>query len=386
MKKIAFVCDFWNNAGTETAAINWLNLLSTKYDVTLYLIEDKIDVEKRLNENIKIKKNVFLSNYLMRTMFYVHRFTINIPLNKTIRKKIWKSVFKDGEYNAIIHFSDSSATYFKYLKHFKHTKLISWNHFNYGENVQFSHGTLNQLREKYFNGYVGSDEVICVSNAAEKSFNNFFKKYNANFSTTTIYTPQDFELIRTKADEFDVSEINSQRFNVLNLARINQWQKGQLRFLDVISKLNEKFDNIDYFFIGDSEDEELEKFNKKRDLLKLDNVYYLGKKDNPYPYIKKSDLFILPSIFEGFGLVLQEALILNKPVVTTNTSSREVLNNGLFGEICENNTQGIYDTLDKIFSDHDELVKLKNKAKSYHFDNKSLLDKFDEILNRSKNG
>lgn len=383
MKNLAFVCDFWNNAGTETAAVNWLNLLSKKYNVTLYLIEDKINVKERLNKNIKIEENMFLSNYWLRVMFYVHRFTIQIPGNKYMRKRIWKNVFTDGEYDAIIHFSDSSATYFKYLN-FSKTKLISWNHFNYGENVQFSNGTINQLKSKYYNGYLGSDEVICVSKAAEKNFNTFFKDYNANFSTNTIYTPQDIELIKEKANSFEVIEMNKKRFNVLNLARINQWQKGQLRFLEVISKLNEKYDNIDYFFIGDAQKEELDKFNATITRLGLDNVYYLNKKENPYPYIKKCDLFILPSIFEGFGLVLQEALILNRPVITTNTSSREVLLNGKYGEICENSMEGILLSLDNIFSNHNNYLKLVEKAYEYYLDNNKILNQFDQILNGEK--
>ena len=47
-------------------------------------------------------------------------------------------------------------------------------------------------------------------------------------------------------------------------------------------------------------------------------VFILGKKENPYPYIKACDLYIQPSRFEGKAVTVREAQILNKPVIITN--------------------------------------------------------------------
>lgn len=379
MKKIAVVCDFWNNAGTESAAINWLNLLATEHEVTLFVLEDKINAISQISPNINIKRNIFYSNYYFRVMFLTHCFTLKIPFNKMLRKFGWNQIFKDGEYDAIINFSDSSATYFKYLN-FSKTKLIAWNHFNYGENVVFAHGSLESLKEKYYNGYVGADQIISVSNASKNSFNKFFEQYNTKFNVECIYSPQDSAKIIKKADEFVVSEYDNSKIKILNLARIDENQKGQLRLLKVIKKLNEKVDNLEFYFVGDANDVELEKFNNLKNELNLKNVHYLGKRVNPYPYIKGCDLFILPSLFEGYGLVLQEALILHKPVLTTNMTSKEVLENDKYGYVCENNEEGIFNGLLDIFENKETFNSLVNKAKSYMWDNEQLLQKFNKII------
>lgn len=381
MKKIAFVCDFWNNAGTETAAINWLNLLSTEYEVTLFLLEDKINVIEKLSPEIKIKSNIVYSNYYMRVLFLTHWKIANFKLVQRIRKIVWNMIFKDGDYDAIINFPDSSATFFKYLN-FESTKLLAWNHFNYGENVVFAHGDLNSLREKYFNGYKGSDYVISVSKAASQEFNNFFSSYNNEFNVEYIYTPQNVDLIIEKSLEFIPNEFQhvSGRKKVLCLARIDENQKGQLRLLNVISKLNVSVHDVDYYFIGDATENELNKFNNLVEKLELKNVFYLGKKTNPYPYIKGCDLFILPSLFEGYGLVLQEALILNKPSICTDMTSKEILDNESYGNVCSNTEQGIYEGLLNVLSNTNEFTLLGRKASGYRWSNEKLLEKFTEII------
>ncbi|GEK13732.1 glycosyltransferase [Aliivibrio fischeri] len=52
-----------------------------------------------------------------------------------------------------------------------------------------------------------------------------------------------------------------------------------------------------------------------------DKIKILGFKENPYPYIKDSQGLILSSDFEGFGMVLLEALALNIPIISTNCKS-----------------------------------------------------------------
>jgi CDP-glycerol glycerophosphotransferase len=57
-----------------------------------------------------------------------------------------------------------------------------------------------------------------------------------------------------------------------------------------------------------------------------DNVYLLGHRTNPFPYLKRADCFVFPSIHEGQGMVLHEAMILGKPIIATDIpTSREIL-------------------------------------------------------------
>ena len=91
--------------------------------------------------------------------------------------------------------------------------------------------------------------------------------------------------------------------------------------------------NVKWYIIGYGNDEqkirdEIEKANMK------DFFILLGKKTNPYPYIKACDIYVQPSRYEGKAITVQEAQVLCKPVVITRypTSSSQI-NNGVDGII-----------------------------------------------------
>ena len=71
------------------------------------------------------------------------------------------------------------------------------------------------------------------------------------------------------------------------------------------------------------------------------NVIILGKKENPYPYIKFCDFYIQPSRYEGKSVAVREAQILKKPVVITNypTASGQI-KHGLDGYIVPLDNEG----------------------------------------------
>lgn len=66
-----------------------------------------------------------------------------------------------------------------------------------------------------------------------------------------------------------------------------------------------------------------------------DDVHLAGFVDNPYPYLARSDLFTLSSLWEGSPNVLTEALALGTPVVATDCRSgpREILQDGRYGPL-----------------------------------------------------
>ena len=70
--------------------------------------------------------------------------------------------------------------------------------------------------------------------------------------------------------------------------------------------------------------------------LKLSNyIFFAGYQKNPYPFMKKSDIFVLSSGFEGCPLVLIEALSLGISIVSTDCPSgpREILQDGKYGKL-----------------------------------------------------
>lgn len=90
--------------------------------------------------------------------------------------------------------------------------------------------------------------------------------------------------------------------------------------------------NFKWYIIGYGPDkdiqEALDKYNMRHRMI------LLGKKTNPYPYIKACDIYVQPSIYEGKSVTVREAQILYKPVVITNyPTAKSQVSSGLDGVI-----------------------------------------------------
>ena len=69
-------------------------------------------------------------------------------------------------------------------------------------------------------------------------------------------------------------------------------------------------------------------------------------KKNPFPYVAKADVFLLPSFHEAAPMVFGECWALGIPVISTETSSaREMVEENKIGIVCQNSEEGIYKAL-----------------------------------------
>jgi len=94
-------------------------------------------------------------------------------------------------------------------------------------------------------------------------------------------------------------------------------QKGHIYLIQAARKVLEKFPRAKFLIIGKGK---LEKNLKKLtlDINLNSNIIFMGFRTDIYPIIDKMDLIVMPSLWEGFGLVLLEAMALGKPIVATN--------------------------------------------------------------------
>ena len=94
---------------------------------------------------------------------------------------------------------------------------------------------------------------------------------------------------------------------------------------------------------------------------KLENSFVLlGKKENPYPYMKEADYFCLLSEFEGYGMVLEEAKILNKAIIITDKAAREAVDNYKNKEITK-----ILKNINSNESEEENKIELSKMLKIY---------------------
>ena len=158
-------------------------------------------------------------------------------------------------------------------------------------------------------------------------------------------------------------------------------QKGFISLIKA-SIILKKYINFHLFIIGEGpQRNELERFIRKVNLKEY--ISLIGKVDNPFTYMARSDLFILSSKSEGLPGVIIQALICNTQVISTDCphGPREILQNGLYGNLVKVNdhielAKGILQQLNNpILYDKEEI---KNK-----YDIECTIKEYKKILNTS---
>ncbi|AXI10775.1 glycosyl transferase [Oceanobacillus zhaokaii] len=190
--------------------------------------------------------------------------------------------------------------------------------------------------------------IVAVSEDCKKAFIRKYPSLDEKVIVIENITSPD--LVRSLADEKVENPMESDpRFKIVTVARLSH-AKGIDQAVKVIKLLKEKgIDKIAWYVVGYGGDEVmLRKLIAANDL--SDSFILLGKKTNPYPYIKTADLYVQPSRYEGKAVTVGEAQILGKPVLITNypTAGSQV-RDGVDGVICELSVEGIVDGVEGLF-------------------------------------
>lgn len=213
-------------------------------------------------------------------------------------------------------------------------------------------------KDKINEVYKNFNKIIFVSKGILKKYQLMYPTDNRFIA---VHNMLDIDLIKQLSAESTINEYNS-LFTIISVGRLEK-VKGYERLLEVAIRLNKEGFLFKIIIIGNGS-----QYNYLKNMIvenQMEKVICLyGFQENPYKFINKADLFILPSFVEGLPNVLYEALILEKPVIATkNAGSLEVLNNGEYGMIVENSFNGIYSGLKMVLQSSDEYLKLALKAK-----------------------
>ena len=253
----------------------------------------------------------------------------------------------------------------------KKAKKIAWVHNDISKvfGNTFKAKLKKQFDEKVYTKY---DRIIFVSNENMENFKNTYPHITHD-KMQVIYNYLDKDAVIQKSQQAIQTSFNQEDFNLLTVARLVP-QKAIERFIKVHSKLIQNGVKHKVYIIGDGpEKENLEQLILQEKV--QDTFILLGKKENPYPYIKQCDVLALLSYFEGYGMVLEEAKILDKQVIITNTAATEALKNYAKARIVENNEQAIYEGLEKIINKQDTEIK-----ETTNYTNESILGEIKEVI------
>jgi glycosyltransferase involved in cell wall biosynthesis len=195
------------------------------------------------------------------------------------------------------------------------------------------------------NEYVGFDKVCFVSEAAKEGFESTVGLLS---NASVVRNVIDFEEIRQKAEEPVDTEFDTAGMKILCVGRLAK-EKAYDRVIRIAAEL-EKTYRFQIYILGEGDQRSsLEKLVAEKN---VKSVKLLGFKSNPYPYMKKADLLICSSLFEGYSTVVAEALLLGLPVLTTRCAGmEELLKAKEDGVIVENSEAALREGLAKILQD-----------------------------------
>ena len=344
--------------GIENALINLLdNINYNKYNVRLYLENKKGEGLSRLNNSV-----------------LVYQYSVSSCKNIFFRKFInlfRRLVFMICNYN-LFDFSCCYATYS--FSGSKISKIASLNNSIYiHSDYSYIYKDENQFLDFFGKRQIWKfKRIFIVSNEAR---DNFIKFYPGLKDRVLVFN--NFVNVKeiTKLSREKISFSANGKYNLVFVGRLDDSSKKLGRCLNIVKNIKD----INLTIVGDGPDRDM-----YMDIISSsgisDRVFFVGSKSNPYPYILKSDYLILTSLYEGFPVTFLEAIVLNKPIISTINVSDDNINIGNnFGYIISSDSEKMVSDVRSIFKSKKKFLKIdllkiqKNRMKR--------LEKiFDEVV------
>ena len=369
MKKLLFAAVSLDIGGIETSLLTLLNELANEKENGQYKYEITLVLEK--------KQGVFLESLNKRISVIEFR-PSNIkfvPIRKFINF-IKQTKFKI-KYKSKFDFAAAYATYSlpaSFVARIASENCALWVHSEYMS--MFNNNKLEYI--KFFKG-VSADKfrkIIFVSNNAKKIFEKVFsEEKELTNKAIVINNLIDYKKIIKKAEEQLENMEKSDVYTFLNVSRHTEEDKKISKIIEAAKKLKENDNKFRILLVGDGKDS-----NKYKNLVKEynleQNIIFLGKKENPYPYFKIANSFILTSEYEGFPVVYLECMILGLAIITTDVSDSKDIINNKYGIVVDKDVNSIFKGMKKAI----EFGLNINENFNYEEYNKEIIRKLTNLI------
>lgn len=386
--------------GAERALLGLLNALDTdKVDVDLFLnqytgeflplIPEKVHllperrgynaIERPMKQILREGQfSVFYGRLKARRQH--RRYHDSLPANK---KLMDSSVFQYvadavepflpsledlGEYDLAISFITPHNIV---LNKVRAKKKIAWIHTDYS--------TIHVNVDKELPVWSGYDHIVSISPDCTRSFLKTFPSLEPKI--IEIENILSSEFIRQQADLLDVSEeMPSTALRLLSVGRYCH-AKNYDNVPEMMKLLVEAgHSDLRWYIIGFGVDEDL--IRRRISEAGMEKyVILLGKKENPYPFIKACDIYVQPSRYEGKSVTVREAQILCKPVIVTNyATAGSQIQDGIDGFIVPMDNDGCARGIADVISDKELQKSITGYLSTHDYGNESEVEKIYSLL------
>ena len=254
------------------------------------------------------------------------------------------------------------------LKKVRARKKLAWLHTDYSKVF------VSRKEEAVWSQF---DYIAAISEDVGHSFVNRFPSLNCKIIPVENILSSKF--IRERAME-NVVSLPGKSIRLLTIGRYSYPKK--LEDIPVLTaSLLKIFPDLKWYIIGYGNPHEEKKILDSINLAGVkDSVVLLGKKTNPYPYIKACDIYVQPSRYEGKSITVREAQILCKPViVTANPTATSQIRDGVDGVIVPLEIEQCANAMISFLKDKEKQEKIINYLSAHDFGNEIEINKIYQL-------
>lgn len=396
MKKIIIVSHAMEIGGAERALLGLLNSFDySRYQVDLFLMRQEGDLFKFIPKEVNLlpmnqarylavpmkslisKREISMLYGRLKAKYLAKKRVKKLGLKKDNQVELtyshryaWKymeDINSNVEYDLAISFL---TPHYICLNHVKAKKKIAWIHTDYS--------TIDIDVEVELSMWEGYDYIASISEKATEAFLRRFPILQDKIiGIDNIVTNS---MVEKQADEpIDVEFKKEKCIKLLSVGRFS-YAKNFDNVPEICKYILESGLNIRWYLIGFGGDEQLIRDNIEKHGMK-DRVIILGKKDNPYPYIKNCDIYVQPSRYEGKAVTVREAQILQKPVIITDyATAHSQIEDGYDGVIVPLDNKECAKGIGQVIRDSDLQNRLIENMKKTHYSNECEIEKIYKLM------
>lgn len=374
-KKLFFVIDSLRIGGAEKSLVTLLFLLDyDKYEVDLQLFSRGGEFEQFLPKEVNMLP-VIKPNSVLARLCYSLVLRTKKRNNAGAARMYWKTIGRSlpdnpKHYDVAIGYGQCAPTFYAIDKTHADRKYV-W------VNCIFNLAGKEQKYQRQF--YKKSDGISVVSPEALEHFKGVYPELADKMHM--IKDLYDGKLIEQMSLLKAEKKIDHSTPVIMTAGRLNKPQKAYDLALEACKILRDRGVSFKWYAVGDgSYRQAMEEFIRENHL--ENHFILLGATPNPYAYMRQCDIYVQTSRFEGFGLTVAEARMLNRPIVCTNFDACHMqLVDGENGLICSFEPTDIADSIMRLMNDKELYTHIQQYQMQEKKGNTEEIEKFYSLIN-----
>ncbi|MDU4892492.1 MAG: glycosyltransferase [Clostridium sp.] len=385
-KNLLFIISDMESGGFQKSLISLFRCLDyKKYNVDLLVLNSQGIFLSEIPNEVAIHKFDFLSSMLKpfpkcinellkeKEFILAYKRTIQFLIARIDKgrggvylSKMIPSIEK--EYDVAIDYNGQHLLYYMVDK-IKAKKKISYFHSDYQNwDYYFS------ADKKY---YPKVDNIVTISDICKKSLDDYFP--DCASKTRVVHNISSPKTINKMAAAECPIKFDNTYINIVMVGRPSE-VKGYDFAIAACEKLKRNGYKIRVYAIGTSN--EVNKFKGLVDRLEIAKEFiFVGETENPYTFIRQADIYLHPSRFEGKSVAIDEAKILQKPIILSSfTTAKDHIDNEVNGLIVDMSSEGVYKGIVRLIEEESLKEKLISNLKKENYGNEEEVLKFYELI------